>query len=116
MGKLQQKLYALSNKYRTKGIIKSRYNLKSTVEEITQHPDVPASSDDILSLNDMNEDYHWLKKNLTPEQTVLEKWDKTYQLRKIHYKNTNCNMLEEWPILAQKIGTTLVSLLNYFKF
>lgn len=104
-------MYTLSTKYRGKGIIKSRYNLKSNNGTSDQTPNSVSDSEVIVPLNfeEINDDYHWLKKNVTPEQTVLEKWQKTFDLRKQHYQNADCNMLQDWPILAQKIGTTLVS-------
>lgn len=55
----------------------------------------------------------WLKNNISPESIVIEKWNKTFDLRKknILAGGSSKDLLENWPILKQKIATSLVILI-----
>lgn len=106
-GKIKQKFYALSSKYRNRGLLESRYKLKSSKSANAEVDQEELDEYDNIVDNDQVEDYHWLKRNVTPEQMVLDKWKRTFSLRREHYKN-NQNLLEDWPILIQKLGSTLV--------
>lgn len=118
LGKLNQRYYAVSRKFQQRGLIKSRYNIKpKTVKDfVVLTAPVPVVTEEVSAekvLSDNNQKA-WLQINKTPEITVCEKWQQTYELRRKDILARDVNLYTEWPLLKQQIGASLVSL-NSFK-
>lgn len=56
------------------------------------------------------EERDWLRNNSQPLQTVLEKWENTYNWRMSYIEegHTLEEILEEWPLYRQNFGYKLV--------
>lgn len=109
IGKLNRRYYSLCRKYREKGIFESRYTLKRklpTTEKLQQSE----NSDNESSEPTKSEidSFEWLKVNKTPEGILFEKWKETYKLRRSQVMNNTRNLYENWPLLKEDIGASLV--------
>lgn len=91
-------------KYREKGIIKSRYNIKRQKIEVSEN--ISEEVDEIEAENLIGNQL-WLKSNKQPEALVVEKWRNSFCLGVRHVKE-NKDLYFEWPILKQQIGISLV--------
>lgn len=110
IGKLNGRYYALCRKYQAKGIVESRYTLKKKLpatEKLNQSAE--------LSNNDLTEPTkseidacEWLKWNKTPKPIVIKKWMETYKLRRFQINESNANLYENWPLIKEEIGASLV--------
>lgn len=89
-------------------MVESRYNLKRKLSKV----DKPIISND----NDAShgptkyetEAFEWLKFNKSPEPTVYKKWGETYKLRRKQIDESNAKLYDNWPLLKQNIGASLV--------
>lgn len=61
------------------------------------------------NLTEQNQHYIWLKNNTTPESFVTEKWSVSFDLRRYQIKRHE-DIFKLWPILKQRIGSSLVSI------
>lgn len=67
-----------------------------------------------MDFAELNNDFIWLqniKSNDYEENTVIEKWNKTFDLRKIHNKQ-NKDIFTSWTPLRLDIGKQLVICLH----
>lgn len=104
-GKLMQSFYSLTKKFKNSGLVQPRQNLKRLGQESIE------KIDESKVAEDCKEDIEWLKNNNSPESIIIEKWNKSYEFRKIQLQ-TEIDLLKEWPILKQRIGKSLVSIKN----
>lgn len=109
IGKLNRRYYSLCRKYQAKGIVESRYALKKKLpgtEKLIQ-PEV-INNDSTEPTKSEIDAWEWLKLNKTPESIVYEKWKETYKLRRNQINELNTHFYENWPLIKEEIGASLV--------
>lgn len=100
-------------KYREKGVIESRYQLKRQKKnhinnsENIENPEKDQETEDTEIFDNQIGNQLWLKSNKQPEALVVEKWRSTFDLRLKHIRDEK-DIFFEWPILKQQIGISLV--------
>lgn len=61
-------------------------------------------------LGDNIDDINWLKENNNPWAIVEDKWNKTFKIRNCCTHQTVREFTDEWPILNDLRGKSLVSI------
>ncbi|XP_071054015.1 uncharacterized protein [Onthophagus taurus] len=107
-GKLVEKYYNLSKKYRNVGIINSKYKRKRSTDSESTSNSINEESEDILEK--VSGDKEWLRYNQSPIEIVEKKWKNTFGIRRKDILNGNVDVYVNWPILNQNIAVTLFEL------
>lgn len=115
IGKLNQRYYAVSRKYQKRGLIRSRYKLNNNkTKQIVLSTSVPVvvltEEQRVEKIKTDNNNKAWLKVNKTPEVTVSQNWQLTYEVRRADIIGNCGSLYVDWPLLKQQIGASLVML------
>lgn len=86
-------------------MVESRYNLKRKLSTVDKPVVLNASHEPTKNETEACE---WLKFNKSPGPTVFKKWGETYNIRRKQIVESEEKLYDNWPLLRNNIGSSLV--------
>lgn len=114
-GKIAEKLYALTKKFKSKGLIDKSTKTKRPAKN-SNSKGTPRTITNVEPTDDETANYLWLKNNISPESIVVEKWGLTFSMRRNDVLDGKIDLFSKWPLLTKKIGITLVRFFLFLIF